>query len=772
MFKTLERLVLWHLECTTFRLKPFNTNQHAFRKGHSTEAALSKTVNQLEQAVHRDMVAVSLFLDIEGAFDNLETNSAIKAMERHGLPKKITNWYGKYLKGRSSVVQYGDQTHQRILTRGTPQGGVLSPILWNIAFDGLLDMFHKGRANIRGFADDACITVTARKASTAIPYLQAAIRKAVRWGNNHGLKFSPKKTLAMVFSRQKEYAPPTTHLMLGNHQVPYVETVKYLGIHLDRRLNWNTHITKKVANAKRLLFKMRNSLGITWGPKPHLLRWIFTGIVRPALTYGSLVWGHVIKYKHQLDKLKRLHGLITRMFAPKRKSTPIAGMEMIFHLPPLDLFIKGEAIKSFFRNRHLLDKNWSGKSTKQRKPVGHILALERLIEEFQLPDLVWDSGPAEFNFEPRYEVQADSYKEGKDLIPPPRDTKVCYTDGSKFQKKVGAGFIMYTCNKQGQFYETYNASFHLNDYNTVFQGEICAIHQAAIYLLEENKVEPLPKEVYILSDSRSSLMALDRHINTSRLVNQCKASLELLATHTKVKLRWIKAHKGYIGNEKADELAKAGALNREGDNAILLDEVPAPYSLLRQLVEQGVNKRWAARWQAAKHADGKPIYRQTKHFFPKPDKNKAYFLIKQDRATLGKLIQFITGHAFLKRHESLIQNKKGESEDDPEYITPTCQLCDRGDETPYHLIHDCGPLLHKSFGLFGLRVNEFQKVNYQLEWSAAALLRFIKLPQVEELFRIGSPASEGANPNKMAPDEGVEAQEQPPHMLIATSTGV
>ncbi len=50
-FKTLDRLVLWHLERTTFRCRPIYERQHTFRKGHSTELALSQVVNKIESTI-------------------------------------------------------------------------------------------------------------------------------------------------------------------------------------------------------------------------------------------------------------------------------------------------------------------------------------------------------------------------------------------------------------------------------------------------------------------------------------------------------------------------------------------------------------------------------------------------------------------------------------------------------------------------------------------------------------------------------------------------
>lgn len=79
---------------------------------------------------------------------------------------------------------------------------------------------------------------------------------------------------------------------------------------------------------------MGNALGIAWGPHPYLIRWIDTGIVQPALAYGILVWAHTLKYMHQINKLNMLHSIIPRMLPPKWKSTSIAVMVMIAHLPP------------------------------------------------------------------------------------------------------------------------------------------------------------------------------------------------------------------------------------------------------------------------------------------------------------------------------------------------------------------------------------------------------------------------------------------------------
>ena len=45
------------------------------------------------------------------------------------------------------------------------------------------------------------------------------------------------------------------------------------------------------------------------GPKPNLMKWLFTGIIRPKLVYGAMIWGKAIykkEYKKQLNSLNRI----------------------------------------------------------------------------------------------------------------------------------------------------------------------------------------------------------------------------------------------------------------------------------------------------------------------------------------------------------------------------------------------------------------------------------------------------------------------------------
>ena len=85
--------------------------------------------------------------------------------------------------------------------------------------------------------------------------------------------------------------------------------MKYLGVTLDHKLNWNTHVSNKTAQATNVLCSVRRTLGATWGLAPRLTLWAYKALVLPILEYGSVVWvGAVRKYwiATALTKVQRL----------------------------------------------------------------------------------------------------------------------------------------------------------------------------------------------------------------------------------------------------------------------------------------------------------------------------------------------------------------------------------------------------------------------------------------------------------------------------------
>ena len=81
-------------------------------------------------------------------------------MRNKHFPDQLIEWYRSYLDRQQVKATYKGVTLERAITKGTPQGGVLSPLAWNLAFDSFLDLFTTGPVKVCGFADDAGLVIT------------------------------------------------------------------------------------------------------------------------------------------------------------------------------------------------------------------------------------------------------------------------------------------------------------------------------------------------------------------------------------------------------------------------------------------------------------------------------------------------------------------------------------------------------------------------------------------------------------------------------------
>jgi hypothetical protein len=70
-------------------LKPLHPNQHAYQAGKSVETALHQLVVRVEKALDQQEIALGVFLDIDGAFNNTSYDSTRAALASHGIDHTI-----------------------------------------------------------------------------------------------------------------------------------------------------------------------------------------------------------------------------------------------------------------------------------------------------------------------------------------------------------------------------------------------------------------------------------------------------------------------------------------------------------------------------------------------------------------------------------------------------------------------------------------------------------------------------------------------------------
>ena len=189
--KGLEKLVKWELERNSLSTNPLYKDQHAFRREKGTDTALVRVVDNIEKGLLRNQFTLGVFIDIAGAFNNLKTDKALQAMNDRGLPDNLVSWFESFVTNRIAQTELLGARVTRKINLGTPQGGVISPLFWNIPFDELLEILNStpGITAI-GFADDLVLLISGVDEATLSNIMQQAINKAKKWLIKYGLSIS------------------------------------------------------------------------------------------------------------------------------------------------------------------------------------------------------------------------------------------------------------------------------------------------------------------------------------------------------------------------------------------------------------------------------------------------------------------------------------------------------------------------------------------------------------------------------------------------------
>ena len=122
----------------------------------------------------------------------------MEALIAKGVNKDIALWYKDYLTNRHAHIDIKGTSTIRQINIGCPQGGVLSTLLWNIAFDDMLSLFSKGRIICVGYADDGCLLITGKDLKSLYSCMNDALRACQLWASTYGLDISPEKTEYML----------------------------------------------------------------------------------------------------------------------------------------------------------------------------------------------------------------------------------------------------------------------------------------------------------------------------------------------------------------------------------------------------------------------------------------------------------------------------------------------------------------------------------------------------------------------------------------------
>ncbi len=536
LLKGLERLVQWYI--VDFVVTRPLYSQHAYTKGRSCDTALSTFVNEIEKAIFNGQYLLAVSLDCSGAFDCIKFDSAEVAMVNHGIPSNICRWYCKLLRNRIISAEMQGQKAWIRPARGSPQGGVLSPLIWNLIMDSFLSQYKKGPVKVLGYADDILLYCAGNDPTVLSELIQPVLDDVALWGLKNGLSFNPAKT-GVVLYHHKKGNPPEIPLYLKGEELDTQNSLKYLGVEIDRGLTWNLHVKDRSNKCKFLMNKCKNLIHKTWGLCPQKMEWIHHAVIRPKLTYGAVIWSSSLSETNK-KRLTAVQRLMMLSITQPLRSAPTVGLEVMMGWLPMYLHCEEMGLQTYSRTQEVLPANWDGLGKKNRI-VGHIQYWKKKLN--QIIHINYPTDPR-INVQIWTEVNTNtddaSFERSLDI----------FTDASKSMDEVGYAWMA----SDGDF--IIDERIYSAREISVYEAEVMAIKEALSWLKDHNI---LGRRVNIYSDSQSAVISINGHVATNGLLKDTMMSLCALKQSHPVEVKWVKGHNNNTGNEYADMLARLGA---------------------------------------------------------------------------------------------------------------------------------------------------------------------------------------------------------------------
>jgi hypothetical protein len=250
--KLIEKTVLTRLNTHMNSNKLLNNRQFGYKQNLSCESLLLKFVNDLFVNMENKRGVVVLMCDLSAAFDTVNHHKLLSILRDNLCVSGIAlHWFESFLSGRCQrVVVKNSCSPLNRLAFGVPQGSVLGPVLFNIYTQSLSKVFSECNHKSLSYADDTTgyFSFNIETQDSINVSVNKCINDVKVWMNMHFLKLNEDKTQIIVFGNNTLHQNLTLDKIsfidsVGKlNYLPFAEKAKYLGVHLDNRLSFNSQI--------------------------------------------------------------------------------------------------------------------------------------------------------------------------------------------------------------------------------------------------------------------------------------------------------------------------------------------------------------------------------------------------------------------------------------------------------------------------------------------------------------------------------------------------
>ena len=293
--KLLEKLVCYQVVNFLEKNNIFYEHQYGFRKNRDTTQPLVHLINKIYEGLNKPTseYTLSIFVDLRKAFDTCDFSILLNKLKHYGFRGLSLKWFENYITGRTQYVNVnGENSKEKNITVGVPQGSVIGPILFLIYIN---DLPKATQFFASLFADDTLFAVTGSDPKRLIEFANEELEKCSTWFKANKLSLNVSKTKFMIFrSNSLPSVSKDFKLFINQFEIERIGTncktksFKFVGVSLDETLTWDQHINNvnnKLSSANFALNQVKHFL------PQKILKSLYDTMFKPHIDYSNIIWG-------------------------------------------------------------------------------------------------------------------------------------------------------------------------------------------------------------------------------------------------------------------------------------------------------------------------------------------------------------------------------------------------------------------------------------------------------------------------------------------------
>ncbi|KAI5707813.1 hypothetical protein M8J77_010316 [Diaphorina citri] len=267
-------------------------HQHGFRKNRSTTTALHHVTEHIQRGLNErrpNKRTILVALDLSRAFDTVCHSTLFRDILDSNIPNNIKRWLVSYLRGRQTVVEYKEVKSQyRKVKQGVPQGGVISPILFNF-YVSKMPLPPEG-IQLTTYADDCTILCSDNKIGNICEQINPYLDTLKNWFRERKLELSAEKSTATLFTTWTKEVNTELDIKIEGNKIPTTKHPKILGLTFDNLLMFNEHVNITRSKAQKRNNVLKALAGSTWGKEKEIITITYKAITRSIINYAAPIW--------------------------------------------------------------------------------------------------------------------------------------------------------------------------------------------------------------------------------------------------------------------------------------------------------------------------------------------------------------------------------------------------------------------------------------------------------------------------------------------------